>query len=241
MDVDHIFTISDVGTKCKSKSELYTVLTTEGGLYLPPKRDWTQKFLRQLMIGQKKVLHNDDVKVINVAQINGLRVPQILLFARAKMDIDKYLPDYDYEKEPNRSWLANVVNSLIGKKFQDHIALIVKKQQKEKLKNQNLAIQALPQFVNIFKKSDAVSTTKRKSHFVMRPPKPPKTLQGKEYIEEIKYEYENRITKLNDEMDYLKWQLNEFEQSEFETSKNRDKLAKLYEKGLINSDGELKE
>ena len=94
--------------------------------------------------------------------------------------------------------------------------------------------------MNIFKKSDAVST-KGKSHFVMRPPKPPKALQGKEYIEEIKYEYENRITKLNDEIDNLKWQLNEFEQSEFETSKNRDKLAKLYKKGLINSDGELKE
>ena len=128
MDVDRNFTISDVGTKCKSKSEFYSVLTTKGRLYLPPKRDWTQNFLLQQMIGKKKVFHNNDVKVINLSQIKGLRVPQILLFARSKVDIDSYLPEYDYVKEPNRSWLANLVNSLIGKKFQDHIALMIKAQ-----------------------------------------------------------------------------------------------------------------
>ena len=30
MDIDNQFTISDVGTKCKSKLKFYTVLTTEG-------------------------------------------------------------------------------------------------------------------------------------------------------------------------------------------------------------------
>ena len=54
-------------------------------------------------------------------------------------------------------------------------------------KNQNVAIQAQPQFVSIFRKSEAVSKTKRKSYFVLKPPKPPKATQGKEYIEEIKY------------------------------------------------------
>ena len=110
MDVDNNFTISDVGTKCKSKSEFYNVLTTERRLYLPPKWDWTQNFLRQLMIGKKKDLHNDDVKVINVAQIKGLRVPQLLLFASSKLDIDAYLQEYDYAKKPNRSWLANLID-----------------------------------------------------------------------------------------------------------------------------------
>ena len=32
MDVDHIFTICDVGAKCKSKSEFYNVLVAEGWL-----------------------------------------------------------------------------------------------------------------------------------------------------------------------------------------------------------------
>ena len=212
MDIDNQFTISDVSIKCKSKSEFYTVLTTEGGLYLPPKRDWTQEFLRQLMIGVKKVLQNSDVKIISVAQIKGLRVPQLLLYARSKVDIDSYLPEYDYAKEPNRCWLANLINSLIGKKFQDHIALMVKNQRQEKLKNQNLAIQAQPNFIDILKKSAAVSTTKGKSHFVMRPPQPVKTSQGKRYIEEMKYDYENRIVKLKEEMDNLRYQIHDIEQ-----------------------------
>ena len=50
-----------------------------------------------------------------------------------------------------------------------------------------------------------------------------KTIQGKEYIEEIKYEYENRINKLNDEMDYLKWDLTGLEQTKFKSLNDRDK------------------
>ena len=68
-----------------------------------------------------------------------------------------------------------------------------------------------------------------------------KTTRGKEYIEEIKYEYDNRINKLNDEMNDLRWQLTELEQIQFESLNDRDKLAKLYVKGLINSNGEIKD
>ena len=67
------------------------------------KIDWTQKFLRQPMIRKKKVLHIDDVEVINVWQIKRLRFPQILLFGRSKVDIDSYLSEYDDAKEPNQS------------------------------------------------------------------------------------------------------------------------------------------
>ena len=55
------------------------------------------------MIRKKKVLRIDYVEVINVWQIKGLRVPQILLFGRSKVDIDSYLSEYDDAKEPNRS------------------------------------------------------------------------------------------------------------------------------------------
>ena len=55
------------------------------------------------MIRKKKVLNIDDVEVINVWQIKGLRVPQILLFGRSKVDIDSYLTEYDDANEPNRS------------------------------------------------------------------------------------------------------------------------------------------
>ena len=61
---------------------------------LKPTHDW-----------KKKIFHNEDTKVINDAQRKRIRVPQIHLFARSKLRIDSYLPEYDYAKEPNRSWL----------------------------------------------------------------------------------------------------------------------------------------
>ena len=41
-------------------------------------------------------------------------------------------------------------------------------------------------------------------------------------------------------MNSLKCQLDEFEQFQFEATNNRNKLAKLYDKRLINFDGEEK-
>ena len=76
---------------------------------------------------------------------------------------------------------------------------MMKDQYREMLKNQNVAIQEQPQFVSIFRKSEAVSTTKGKSHFVMR--KLSHRIILKEWnILGIRYKYENRIKKINDEM-----------------------------------------
>ena len=78
------------------------------------------------------------------------------------------------------------------------------------LKNQTLVIQAQPQFVNISRKSEAVSTTKG-NDICYETTKVTKTTQWKEYIEEKRYKYENRINKLNDKINYLGWLLNELE------------------------------
>ena len=43
--------------------------------------------------------------MIHVTQFNGLRVWEIIDFAHKKMHIYKYLPKYEYNKEPNRAWL----------------------------------------------------------------------------------------------------------------------------------------
>ena len=109
------------------------------------------------------------------------------------------------------------------------------------LNNQNLAFQAQPKFIDILKKSAAASTTKGKSHFEMRPPQPTKTSQDKRFIEEMKDYYENRIVKLKEEMDNLRCQMHDIEQYQIKAAKDRDELAKLYDRGLINSDGEAKE
>ena len=123
-------TVNDLSVKFKSKIELYNLLTREGDIYLPPKQDSTQKFLREIMLGDKLYIKCSDVIVVKVPQYKGLHVKDILNFAASKINIKKYLPDYEYMKDPNREWLWNLINTLINKEFQEFIHIKVEKESK---------------------------------------------------------------------------------------------------------------
>ena len=101
MEQADVFTVNDLASKFRAKSDLINILSREGNVYLSPKRDVTQNYLRDLLRGEKLYVKTNKVVVVNVPQYKGLRVRDLLRFARSKLDIDKYLPDYDYHKEPN--------------------------------------------------------------------------------------------------------------------------------------------
>ena len=124
MEVDNSFTIKVLSSKCKSKTELYNMLVRDGQLYLPKARGQS-KILRDVMMGKKSYIKCDDVKVTKVPQYKGLTVKNILKFARDQMNIDKYIPEFDYPKEPNREWLCNIINTLLHDEFQKFILKIV--------------------------------------------------------------------------------------------------------------------
>ena len=65
------------------------------------------------MVGDKKLLKSNDVKVCSVPHIDGLKISQIINFWKQHANISLYLPDYGYTKYPNRVWLWNEVNSLL--------------------------------------------------------------------------------------------------------------------------------
>ena len=113
MDVDQKFTIADLSAKCKNKIELFNLLSEEGKILLPPSKDWTRQFMRELMHGSKQHIKLHKAKVIQVPQYEGLFVKNILKFAKTKVDIDQYLPEFEYNKEPKRQWLWNLVNTLV--------------------------------------------------------------------------------------------------------------------------------
>ena len=176
-------------------------------IYTYPQKRLHSKFLRKIIIRKKKALSNEYAKIINVSQIKGLRVPQLLQYPRSKVHINSFLPDYDYAKEPNRSWLANILNYLIRTGFQNFISEKVKAQEKVKLKNQYLAILELPQFVCILNKLEVVSTSKWKSYYVMRLSKQFKDNDGAEFVKEIKENYEKKINQLQDELTELRYNI----------------------------------
>ena len=51
---------------------------------------------------------------MKVPQIVGLRVPDLIRFAKDKWDIHNYLPDLSKNMYPDRSWLANISMDFIN-------------------------------------------------------------------------------------------------------------------------------
>ena len=192
MDVDYEFTVADLSIKCKSKAELYNLLSREGNIFLPPSKDWTQQFMRDLMHWDKRHIKLNKVRVIQVPQYKGLYVNDILKFAKTKIRIEEYLPEFDYQREPNRQWLCNLVNSLIPEEFKLFIDEKVELRRQALIKQQNLKMTIHPDFANIFKSSNAISSERGKSYFLTRLPKKSVYQQKYEEIREEKKNSKNR-------------------------------------------------
>ena len=73
------------------------------------------------MTGMKNYITWDRVNVIKVPQYEGLTVKQILAVAQQHAEIQTYLPEYQYDKIPNREWVCNVANFLIPQEFKEFI------------------------------------------------------------------------------------------------------------------------
>ena len=234
-------TVLDVAAKCRSKKELYSVLTTEGDLYLPPLADWNQNYLWGIWNGDKLYIKWSEVKVIKVPHFEGLQIKKILAFAFEHFDVQQYIPDYEYRKEPNRDWICSLVHTLIQDEFKEFVAEKLSHREEKIIKEKNLGVTARPEIINIFKKYKAVSTSKGKSHFLLRPVARRNDNIGRLNEEEKAEENARIINDLKDKLDEMKTQITKYERDQEEAFVNKEKLVKLYDRGIIDSDGEYNE
>ena len=160
MEPSDVLTVNDIATKWKSKTEIYNILAREGNVYLLPKQDATQKYLRELLLGKKLYIKSSEVIVIQVPQYVWLRVRDLLKFAESEVKIHKILPKYEYNKDPNRLWLCNLINTLIPGKFKEFITSRIKKRNQVLISSQNLGISVKREFIDVFKNSQSISTMK---------------------------------------------------------------------------------
>ena len=48
--------LAQLGAKAKSKNEMYRILTVEAKIYLPPQKECSIYFIRDIFLGKKKVI-----------------------------------------------------------------------------------------------------------------------------------------------------------------------------------------
>ena len=232
--------VNQIGIKCKSKKEVYNLLTTEGGYYLPPLADTHYKFISQILVGDKKALKWKDVKVCMVPHYKGLTIPEILQFARNHFAIDEFIPSYEYNKHPNRDWIWNIINTSCQAEFQLFIHQKISERVKHVISKKSMNIKVLPEFASIFESSKNISTERGRSHFLIK-------ASRKRKWEEVKREDEEQLretAKLNqilqEKVNSMKSRIDEYEKNQDELLKDREKLVKLNDEGIIDSDGECK-
>ena len=160
--------------------------------------------------------------------------------AKENTSIESYLPSYDYEKYPNRDWLWNILNTIAYDKFQKLIKDTLKDREKMIVMKSRMKVEAIPEIINIFAKSQNVSVSKGKSHFLMREYQ--RDRKRKHPDEESKEDSQQlkKIEELNLKIASLEQKINEYDKREDDLLIDRGKLAKLYEEGATDSDGELK-
>ena len=153
---------------------------------------------------KKLFIRCSEVKVVKVSHIKGLEVPSILQFAYENENIRDYLPEYDYTKEPNREWIWNIVNTLSHEKFQEFILSKISLREAELTKSKNLNVRAIPEIVDIIKKSRAVSICKGKSHFLLRSVVKRKSKKQAELEEKKEKEQREYVSELKYKLDEMK-------------------------------------
>ena len=97
--------------------------------------------------------------------MQGLRVKDILNWTRERVEIDRYIPDYEYQKEPNREWFVNLVNTLLEDNFKVFIndRWIACKQ--IGIKSKNLGVTIQNKFIEIFKNQNLYQHPNEKHTF----------------------------------------------------------------------------
>ena len=121
------------------------------------------------MVGDKTYLKWSNVKVCTIPHSNKLRIYNLVSFGRTQIEFDYYLIDYEYAKFPNKQWLCNVLNALIGPALKKYIDDMVKQRVKYVVNKKKLSVKALPEFISILKNSNNVSVVKgRTNHFIKK-------------------------------------------------------------------------
>ena len=116
------------------------------------------KYISQILVGDKKAMKWKDIKVCTVPHLKGPAIADLLQFARNHVQIDDYIPCYEYSKNPNRDWISNIINTACQAEFQKFIEQKISERSKHVITKKSMNVKILPEFCNIFNSAKNIST-----------------------------------------------------------------------------------
>ena len=218
-----IMPISEVALKTRSKKEIYDLITTEGEVYLPPMGDTHYKFISQIIWGEKLYLKCGEVKVCKVPHLKTLSVGSMLEFARNNTNIDEFLPYFNYQKLPNREWLWNLFNIILGERFREFIQSKQQERTEYITEKKEMKVRALPEFIKLIKDSKSISTQKGRSHFLIKGLGNKKWGNHAKNSRELLVDAQKEIEELNANITNMEEKLVKLQEVEIENQKHKDK------------------
>ena len=168
--------VREMALKWTTKAEVYKVLNTTGGIYLPPVDQINWDFIRDILSwGQAgKLSFNLEVhrmkqsKNNRTASYRSIAHTDLQEFASKHWAINKYMPEYECEKYHSRKWIWNVseflmyhlsiVNSLIQDRFKQFVdGKLTESNDKIDKKHEN-KFSVLPVMAKVFAETKFISS-----------------------------------------------------------------------------------
>ena len=102
-------------------------------------------------------IDGEKVKTLNVPYYENLTLAHIWKFAADHPEVNKFLPAEEDRDDLPRSWVVNVLFSVLGGKFAKWINRQMEARNKLRLKDQNKEAVMLPKFAASFRASTDIS------------------------------------------------------------------------------------
>ena len=118
--------------------------------YLAPYENHTIYFLKALIQGAKKFIHNDSIRYLSLPQYDGLGIREILTQAQENDACADYLPDPEEFRKLPRQWLINLTYTIVGQPFAQWAQAIIQARNKKLVEEQKLAIDIDPEILRCF-------------------------------------------------------------------------------------------
>ena len=104
-----------------------------------------------------------------------------------------------------------------------------------------MSVKALPEFISIFGKSDCVPVQNGKTHYLLKAAGRRKWSQMEDDNRDRLMKAKDEAIRLNETINSLQQKIEYYRNRDAEYLENKEKLVKLYQQDIIDSDGELKE